>query len=346
VARGAQSGLGRPGAGLSGRTLHPRMAVFTELATHEVRALVARLHAGELIALEPIGAGIENTNYFVGTSSGAWVLTLFERLRHEQLPFYLCLMQHLAQRGLPVPEPRANASGELVHTLRGKPTALCTRLPGRHVDAPDAAHNAALGHTLAGLHAAVADFALAQPNLRGLPWWQATAPLVRPFLDADAAALLDDEIVFQQQLAASAAYASLPRAAVHADLFRDNVLFDDSGGSVRLSGCIDFYFAGVDTLLFDIAVCVNDWCLADDSGRIDDDRALALLTAYSGQRALTPAEHRLFPALLRAAALRFWLSRLADRHLPRDATLLQPKDPRHFERLLRERVAQPWHPEK
>jgi homoserine kinase type II len=167
---------------------------------------------------------------------------------------------------------------------------------------------------------------------------------VRPFLDGSAAQLLDDEVAFQQQLAASAAYAGLPRAAVHADLFRDNVLFDGDDGHERLSGCVDFYFAGVDTLLFDLAVCVNDWCLADDSGRIDDARAGALLTAYGERRALSATEHRLFPALLRAAALRFWLSRLADRHLPREAALLQPKDPRHFERLLRERTAQPWHP--
>src|SRR5262245_34338487 len=319
------------------------MAVFTELARHEVEAFVAHLHAGELIEHSPIGAGIENTNYFVTTSTGAWVLTLFERLSREQLPFYLRLMQHLAQRGLPVPEPRADAAGELVHTLLGKPAALCTRLAGEHVDAPTAVHCAAMGHTLAGLHAAASDFALSQPNLRGLAWWQATAARVRPFLDADAGRLLDDEIAFQRQVAASAAYAGLPHAAVHADLFRDNVLFDGDARQ-HLSGCVDFYFAGVDTLLFDLAVCVNDWCLADDSGRIDDARAAALLGAYGERRPLSAAEHRLFPALLRAAALRFWLSRLADRHLPREASLLQPKDPRHFERLLRERVAQPWHP--
>jgi len=319
------------------------MAVFTELGRHEVEAFVARLGGGVLTELTPIGAGIENTNYFVTTDRGAWVLTLFERLSHAQLPFYLRFMQHLAQRGLPVPEPRAGAGGELVHTLRGKPVALCTRLAGEHVDAPDAAQCAALGATLAGLHSAAADFALAQPNLRGLAWWLATAPRVRPFLERDAAQLLDAEIAFQQQLAASAAYATLPRAAVHADLFRDNVLFDGDRQR-RLSGCVDFYFAGVDTLLFDLAVCVNDWCLADDSGRLDDARAAALLGAYVARRALSAAEHRLFPALLRAAALRFWLSRLADRHLPREAARLQPKDPRHFERLLRERVAQPWHP--
>jgi homoserine kinase type II len=319
------------------------MAVFTELTSHEVEAFVARLHAGELIELVPIGAGIENTNYFVTTSAGPWVLTVFERLSSEQLPFYLRLMQHLARRALPVPEPRADDAGELVHSLRGKPAALCTRLPGRHVDAPAQAHCAELGRVLAGLHAAAADFSLAQPNLRGLAWWQATAPRVRPFLDADAAQLLDDEMAFQQQLAASAAYAGLPRAAVHADLFRDNVLFDGDNHE-HLSGCVDFYFAGVDTLLFDLAVCVNDWCLTGDGGRIDDARAAALLGAYGAHRALSAAEHRLFPALLRAAALRFWLSRLADSHLPREAALLQPKDPRHFERLLRERVAQPWHP--
>jgi homoserine kinase type II len=320
------------------------MAVFTELASDEVRAFVAQLHAGELVSLQPIGAGIENTNYFVTTSSGPWVLTLFERLTHDELPFYLRLMQHLARHGLPVPEPRAGADGTLVHTLRGKPAALCTRLSGRHVDAPGTHHCAALGAALVGLHGGAVDFALTQPNLRGLPWWQATVPQVRPFLDADAAGLLDAELAFQQQLATSAAHAGLPRAAVHADLFRDNVLFDGEPGHERLSGCVDFYFAGVDTLLFDIAVCINDWCLADETGRIDDARATALLTAYAQRRALTHAEHRLFPALLRAAALRFWLSRLADLHGPREATLLQPKDPRHFERLLRQRIEQPWHP--
>jgi homoserine kinase type II len=320
------------------------MAVFTELTDEKVRAFVAQLHAGELQSLQPVHAGIENTNYFVTTSGGSWVLTLFERLTHEQLPFYLRLMQHLARHGLPVPEPCAAADGALVHTLRGKPAALCTRLNGRHIDAPGTHHCAALGHALVGLHAGAVDFEPRQPNLRGLSWWLATAPQVRPFLDPDAAALLDEEIAFQQQLAASAAYTGLPRAAVHADLFRDNVLFDGAEGHEHLSGCVDFYFAGVDTLLFDLAVCVNDWCLADETGRIDDARASALLVAYAERRVLTPTEHRLFPALLRAAALRFWLSRLADMHLPRDATLLKPKDPHHFERLLRQRIDVPWHP--
>lgn len=319
------------------------MAVFTELAFDEVRRWLQPLAVGELRSLQPVKAGIENTNYFVDTDGGRWVLTVFERLGVDQLPFYLRLMQHLAQRGLPVPEPRADATGEIVLWLRDKPAALCTRLAGRHELHPGLAHCAQLGQVLARLHGAAADFALQQPNLRGLPWWRDTAPRVRPFLDAEAAALLDEELAFQEQLASSAAYAGLPRGPVHADLFRDNVLFEGDGAAVRLSGCVDFYFAGIDTLLFDLAVCINDWCIDDDSGRIDEPRAAALTTAYQRQRPLTPVEHRLLPALLRAAALRFWLSRLADLHLPRSAAMLQPKDPRHFERLLRERIATPWH---
>lgn len=321
------------------------MAVFTELSFDEVRAWLEPLAVGELRELRGVKAGIENTNYFVDTDGGHWVLTLFERLGAEQLPFYLRLMQHLARHGMPVPEPRADAGGEILHRLKDKPAALCSWLPGRHVEQPTPAHCIQLGATLARLHLAAGDFALRQPNLRGLDWWLQTAPQVRPFLAADAAVLLDDELQFQQHLAHSAAHAQLPRAAIHADLFRDNVMFDvDDEGRDRLSGCIDFYFAGVDTLLFDVAVCINDWCIDTDSGRIDDLRAAALLAAYQRERALTPLEHRLLPALLRGAALRFWLSRLADLHLPRQAAVLQPKDPAHFERLLRERIATPWHP--
>jgi homoserine kinase type II len=197
---------------------------------------------------------------------------------------------------------------------------------------------------LARLHRAAADCPLQQPNLRGLPWWLATAPQVMPFLRADAALLLDDELAFQQQVAASSAFGHLPRAVVHADLFRDNVLFDGLPGHEKLTGCLDFYFAGEDTLLYDLAVCINDWCVDDASGRIEDTRAQALVAAYQAERPLNATEHRLMPAALRAAALRFWLSRLADWHLPRSATLLAPKDPSHFERVLRERRAQPWHP--
>lgn len=329
------------------------MAVYTEVAVEQARAFVARLGLGELQALKPISSGIENTNYFVTTSDGEWVLTLFERLSAEQLPFYLQLMKHLAGRGLPVPEPRADAAGRILHEVAGKPAALVGRLRGEHLEAPDLHHCEQLGATLARLHEAVADFPLHQPNLRGLAWWQQTAPLVRPYLSADQAGLLDDEIAFQQQLAASAPYATLPRGAVHADLFRDNAMFEGLPGRERLSGVFDFYFAGVDTFAFDLAVALNDWCVDLDSGRIVTERADAMVSAYRlAERVALPdhrlhdgAELRLLPALRRSAALRFWLSRLADWHLPRDAALLTPKDPQHFERVLRDCIANPWHPQ-
>jgi len=320
------------------------MAVFTEVLPAEAGALAARLGVGELLRLQGIPAGIENTNYFVSTTGGEWVLTVFERLTAEQLPFYLGLMQHLASRGLPVPEPRADATGQLLHQIAGKPAALVTRLPGHHQLAPDLHHCAQLGQLLARLHGAVADFPLQQPNLRGLSWWLAMAPKLHPYLAPAQQNLLADEMAFQQQLAASPAYAALPRGAVHADLFCDNVLFDGLHGHEKLTGAFDFYFAGTDTFAYDLAVCLNDWCLNADDATLDDARAQALVGAYQAVRPLGTVEQRLLPALLRAAALRFWLSRLVDWHLPREATLLHPKDPRHFERVLRARITTPWHP--
>jgi homoserine kinase type II len=167
---------------------------------------------------------------------------------------------------------------------------------------------------------------------------------VRPHVTAAEAALLDDELAYQRALAASPAYAALPRGPIHADLFRDNVMFEGLTGHEKLTGFFDFYFAGVDSFLFDIAVCLNDWCIDLDSGRMVDERAAAFVAAYARERRLDGAEARLLPALLRAAAFRFWLSRLWDLHLPRDASLLKAHDPTHFERVLRERIERPWHP--
>ena len=320
------------------------MAVYTEVSFDEAASLVARLGLGELTRLQGIRSGIENTNYFADTASGRYVLTLFERLSFEQLPFYLHLMKHLAERGIPVPDPKADAGGAILHTLQGKPAAVVDRLPGGHHLAPDAAHCASLGTMLARMHLAGADFAMQQPNLRGLAWWTETVPVVVPFLTPDQRALIESELAFQQQLAASAAHAALPRGPIHADLFRDNVMFDQTPWGDALTGLFDFYFAGVDSFGFDIAVCLNDWCIDLASGRLVEERAAALVGAYAVVRPLTSGERRLLPALMRAAALRFWLSRLWDVHLPRDATLLTAHDPTHFERVLRERVAAPWHP--
>jgi homoserine kinase type II len=315
------------------------MAVFTEVSFDEVAALVARLQIGELTALQGIASGIENTNYFADTDRGRFVLTVFERLGFEQLPFYLGLMQHLARRGLPVPAPQADAQGAILHRLRGKPAAVVVRLPGIHHLAPDAADCASVGALLARLHSAGADFGMSQPNLRGLAWWIDTVPVVAPFLGEAPRALITAELAYQRELAASPAHAALPRGPIHADLFRDNAMFEQG----RLCGVFDFYFAGVDAFIFDIAVCLNDWCIDQASGRLVEERATALVAGYDAERSLQGGELRLLPAMQRAAALRFWTSRLFDLHQPRDASLLQPHDPRHFERVLRGCLDAPWH---
>lgn len=320
------------------------MAVYTEVAFDSAAALCERLGLGLLTELQGIRSGIENTNYYATTTRGQWVLTLFERLAPEDLPYFLHLMRHLAGHGIPVPVPQAGPDGTLLHELAGKPAAVVTRLPGSHRLAPGLAHCRQVGQMLGRMHRAGADFERVQPHLHGLAWWQATAQRVLPHLQTAQAALLRDELAFQQQSAASPAGASLPQGPIHGDLFRDNAMFDDTAGEDRLCGLFDFYFAGNGALLFDLAVCLNDWCSDAASGRLDEERAAAFVAAYERARPLTGGERRLMPALLRAAALRFWLSRLADRHLPRPAALLQPKDPAHFEHLLEQRIAMPWHP--
>lgn len=320
------------------------MAVYTEVGFPEADALMQKLGLGPLTDLQGIRSGIENTNYYASTTQGQWVLTLFERLSPAELPYYLRLMQHLAGAGIPVPAPQADERGEVLHHVAGKPAAVVTRLPGSHRLAPDADHAAQVGAMLGRMHVAGAGFTMHQPHLRGLAWWVDTVPVVLPYLQPEQAALLTDELAFQQEVAASAAGQALPRGPVHADLFRDNAMFDDTAGPDRLCGFFDFYFAGDEVLLFDVAVCLNDWCTDLDTGHLAPERATAFMAAYQAARPLTHGEERLMPALLRAAAFRFWLSRLWDWHLPRDAALLQPKDPKQFERVLRDRIANPWHP--
>ena len=319
------------------------MAVYTEVGFAEADSLCQRLGLGALTDLQGIRSGIENTNHRAPHSFRQRRPSHLVILPPEQLPYYLQLIQHLAAAGIPVPAPQADASGHLVHPVAGKPGAVVTRLPGSHRLLPDADHCAQVGQMLARMHVAGAAFALHQPHHRGLAWWAETVPVVLPHLPADAATLLRDELAFQQHFAASPGGQALPRGPIHADLFRDNVMFDDTAGPDRLCGFFDFYFAGDDTLLFDVAVCLNDWCTDAATGVLDEARAAAFAAAYESERPLSGAEHRALPALLRAAALRFWISRLWDWHLPRSAALLTPKDPTHFERVLRARIAQPWH---
>lgn len=317
------------------------MAVFTAVSLDDLHQWIKQYPLGQAVGLEGISSGIDNSNFFLSTAhgprSGEYVLTIFENLRFDQLPFYVKLMAHLAERGIPVPAPVPNADGELVVALHGKPAIIVSRLQGSSQLDPQPAHCAEVGRMLARMHLAARDFALHQPNLRGLDWWVETAPAVLPYLDEAEAALLRSEVAYQSEFAAGATYAQLARGPVHADLFRNNVMFEGE----RLSGCFDFYFAGVDTWLYDVAVTVNDWCVDLATGVLDQARVRALLDAYHEVRPFTADEQAAWQPMLRAGALRFWLSRLYDLHLPRAAELLTPHDPTHFERILRERIACP-----
>jgi homoserine kinase type II len=311
------------------------LSVYTPVSKAQLAAWLRNYSVGALERLEPIKPGIENTNYFVTTAQGRYVLTLFERLPAVELPFYLNLMAHLARHGIPCPAPIADLSDAYLGQLNGKPAALVTRLPGKSLERPGAAECRELGALLARMHLAGRSYPAYQENPRGPRWWRAAAHDVRPYLDTAQSRLLDAELEVQAQHR----FPDLPRGPVHADLFRDNALFDGP----RLAGVIDFYFAGVDCWLFDVAVCANDWCLVDPA----QDRALdaslvhAFLGAYHALRPFTALEREAWAVLLRAAALRFWLSRLYDLHLPRPGELVHAHDPAHFRRVLELRLHAP-----
>jgi homoserine kinase type II len=313
------------------------MAVFTPVNLDDLNSWITQFPLGKALAIEGISSGIENSNFFITTDSGEYVLTVFEKLTFEQLPFYLHLMRHLAQHGVLVPAPVANHQGHLIVPLHGKPASIVSRLEGRCQLAPQPVHCAAVGAMLAKMHLAAEDFEIRQPNLRGIDWWNETTPTVLPYLSDACQHLLRSEMHFQEAFDTSVAYRQLPRGPIHADLFRNNVMFEGE----RLTGFFDFYFAGCDTWLFDVAVTVNDWCIDLDTGVLDTVRVHALLDAYHAVRPFSAAEQTAWQPMLRAAALRFWLSRLYDFHLPREAEMLTPHDPSHFERILRQRIAAP-----
>jgi homoserine kinase type II len=317
------------------------MAVFTPVELSDISEWIStNFDIGVATAVRGIQGGIENSNFFLDTTGShgknEYVLTLFERLSAAQLPYYLELMRHLADKGIPVPKPIANHAGTILFALKGKPAAIVSKLAGASCMQPASTHCAMVGAMLAKMHLAGADFSSHQPNLRSLGWWRETVPAILPHLNADQGSLLVDEMAFQEAFFASAAYRALPEGASHCDLFRDNVLFEGQGPDLRLGGFFDFYFAGTDKWLFDLAVTINDWCLLEGCA-LDSSRTQALVDAYQSVRPLSPDELASLAAMLRAAALRFWISRLWDFYLPRDAHMLTPHDPSHFERILRSR---------
>ena len=301
------------------------MSVFTKVSHAELLAFLPQYPLHELIGFQGIGEGVENTNYFVDTADGRWVLTLFERLNHADLPFFLGLMEHLATRGIPCPSPLRTRDNRALVSLNGKPAAMVKRLVGQSVLFPTTTQCAAVGKLLAEMHQAGLDYRDRCSNSRGAEWRKRTGEKLLKAADTETAALIRDELATQTKLN----LAALPQGVIHADLFKDNVLFVEE----RLSGVIDFYYACNDALLYDLAVTLNDWCF-DVHGHYDDARGHALLAAYTAIRAPTPAEKSEWPLVLRAAAFRFFLSRLYDWTFPREGDVVHVKDPAEYRRIL------------
>ncbi len=306
------------------------MAVYTDVSDAELSAFLDGYDVGALLSCKGIAEGVENSNYFVHTEGGNFILTLYEkRVAAADLPFFIGLMDHLAARGLNCPRPVRDRAGAALGTLNGRPAAMVTFLDGVWIKQPAAFHCAALGRAMAELHAAGADFALRRPNSLSVESWPGLAAAARPGADRVSpglAALVEGELAFLAERWPR----GLPEGVIHADLFPDNVFFLGD----RLSGLIDFYFACTDSLAYDVAICLNAWCFAPD-GSFDPDRGAALLGGYAAVRSLAAAEVEALPVLARGAALRFMLTRLVDWLNVPPGALVRPKDPLEYLNKLR-----------
>ena len=312
------------------------MSVFTPVTVDEARLFVAPYRVGDIIDFQNIAAGVENSNFFVTTTQGRYVLTIFEKIPRADLDFYMGLMTHLHVNGIPCAAPMQTLNHAVLQELHGKPAALVTRLAGNDIAHPTPDDCRAVGAALARMHAVSASFTLRMPNWRGLAWWKRSAGELQGHLSARENALLVAELACQGDFDDL----KLPHGVIHGDLFRDNILWDDHG-THHTPQMIDFYFACDEYLLFDVAVAVNDWCLdfsAYPGANLNEANTRALLQAYASIRAFTPAERAAWPQMLRAAVMRTWLGRLGYHHFPRDSELTHPKDHPFSERLLRHHI--------
>ena len=337
---------------LCGDTLHALMSVYTTVTRAQLTEWLKNYSLGDLQHMQGILSGIENTNYFVTTSRGKYVLTLFEHMGVAELPYYAQLMAHLAARGFACPTPVANCHGEFIGELNGKPALLVTCLPGESVVHVSPTQCGQVGAALAQLHHAGQGFTQRMLNPRGPHWWKSYLQLLRSKVAPAELRLIESEIHFQAQHA----HADLPHGVIHGDLFRDNVLFErvDNTGGVhdlpgnisskhgRIGGVIDFYFAGDDALLLDVAVTANDWCLRPDA-TLDVEQLAALLRGYRPDNKYSDAEKTAWPILLRAAALRTWLGRLGYNHFPLQGEMTFTKDAGLYQRLLQQHIDAPIH---
>ena len=307
------------------------MSVYTSVSQSDLVNLLLNYQNGELVEFKGISEGIENTNYFVTTTKGKYVLTIFEILKIEELPFYIELMAYLNEHGVPSAHPIADRSNQYLQILLNKPAILMQRLPGKSVLNPEPKNCQEIGWALARLHMTGIDFHLRQDNFRGQQWRINTGERLLNLLSERDAKVLQEELQVQK----SQHYEELPQGVVHADLFRDNVLFDDN----VLTGILDFYNACNDSLLYDIAITVNDWCVNPD-GSLDFSRAKVLCHAYSSLRAISKKELDAWPMMLRTAALRFWLSRLWDSCYPKPGEMTFQKNPDEFRQILLARISE------
>ena len=306
------------------------MSVFTPVSEEEARAFLEHYSLGALESLQGIAQGVENTNFFLTTTTGEYVLTLFETLSTDVLPFYVDLMAWLADHDIDCPRPMARDDGERLSSLNGKPAVIVSRLPGQPMTRPDAVHCRRAGALLGRMHAAGVDFDEGLDNWRGREWREAFAAEVAPRLSAEENALIAAENRHQAGQDDSA----LPQGIIHGDYFHDNVLWaSDTHG-----GVIDFYFACDDALLYDVAIAVNDWC-ANPDATLDAARVHAFLEGYRHERPFEEAEAALWPLMLRRASLRTWLGRLGYNHFPREAEVTIPKDHAFSRRQLQHHIA-------
>jgi len=306
------------------------MAVYTEVTDEALEAFLADYAIGTIVAFRGIAEGVENSNYSLKTTQGDFILTLYEkRVDPADLPWFLGLMEHLARRQITCPQPVRAKDGEALRILAGRHAAITTFLPGVWPRRVRVEHCGPVGQALAALHLAGADYAPTRVNALGSHGWRPLLDRCRdrgdevsPHLDAELDNALTDIL--------SAWPVALPKGHVHADLFPDNVFFLDE----HLSGLIDFYFAATDFLAYDVAVCLNAWCLeADFSFNVTKGRAL--LRGYEAIRPLSAEERAALPVLCRGAAIRFLLTRLFDWVNTPDGAMVTRKDPTEYLRRLR-----------